>query len=162
VDDKTQDTLGSESPACKCKCANIVAILVGLVGGTALFAGIMVWYFTRVAPVSPWSPRSGGGAAATVGKEGEALGLDTVVLDIVPLAKMHVKIKSGKAESVEVPKESGLTANVEGDTVTITAAQDAPEGTHQLTVKGGKGKTATLRVNVKKAGAAAEAPPARP
>ena len=72
------------------------------------------------------------------------------MLDIVPLSELHVTIKAGKAASVEVPKDAGLTAKVEGDTVTIAAAKDAPEGARQLTVKSIKGKAATLQVNVKK------------
>ena len=163
MDDKTQDTPGAESPACKCKCANTVVALVGVLGGTAIFVGIMVWYFGRVdrAPLfmSPrGAPRPAWATKRTMGN----LGLDTVVLDIVPLSELHVTIKAGKAASVEVPKDAGLTAKVEGDTVTIAAAKDAPEGARQLTVKSIKGKAATLQVNVKKARAAAEVPSAKP
>jgi hypothetical protein len=134
-----------------------VAVLAGLLGGVALFVGIMAWYFLRVDQPPPFTSPVGGPAAGTGNKENETLVLETPVLDIVPLAETHVKVTSGKADSVEVPEQSGLTAKLEGDTLTIRADKDAREGPRQLTVRGGKGKAATLQVNVKRAAPSAEA-----
>ena len=77
------------------------------------------------------------------------------MLEIVPLSEMHVKIKSGKAECVETPKDSGLKAKIDGDGVTVSASKDAKEGTHQIKVKGGKGTEATIHVKIKAANPAA-------
>jgi hypothetical protein len=60
-------------------------------------------------------------------------------------------VKSGKAETAEAPEKSKLTTKVEDDKVTVAAPRDAKEGTHQVTVKGGK-KEVSLKVNVKKKG----------
>ena len=90
----------------------------------------------------------GGKAGA---RDSDALLLDTDVLEIVPLSEMHVKIKSGLVEGVELPKNVGLTAKVKGDDVTISASKDAKEGTHQITVRGSKGKKATIQVHLKAA-----------
>ena len=68
-----------------------------------------------------------------------------------PSPRMHVKIKSGMVEGVELPKDSGLTVKVEGDDVTISASKDAKEGTHQVTVRGSQGKKATIQVHRKAA-----------
>ena len=70
--------------------------------------------------------------------------------EIIPGAEKDVKVKSGKAESAESPKDSGVTAKVADGKVTISAAKDAKEGTHEVKVKGGK-KDATIKVKVKKA-----------
>jgi hypothetical protein len=105
----------------------------------------MVWYFTRV-DTAEFHRFKGGKAGA---KDSDALLLDTDVLEIVPISEMHVKIKSGLVEGVELPKNVGLTAKVEGDDVTISAAKDAKEGTHQITVRGSMGKKATVQVHLK-------------
>ncbi len=71
-------------------------------------------------------------------------GKEEIVL--VPGQK-DVKVKTGKAESAEAPKDSGVTAKVAEGKVTITAAKDAKEGTHEVKVKGGK-TDATIKVKV--------------
>ena len=148
MDNNYQDTTGVNNHSQKRR--NIVVAVVGVVGGSALFLGVMAWYFTRVDTAEFHQPKDGG-IAKPVAKDSEDLLMDTDVIDIVPISEMRVKIKSGKAESVEVPKDSGLKANVDGDAVTISASKDAKEGTHQITVKGSKGKKATIRVNLKAA-----------
>ncbi len=151
MDDNLQDTTATKHPPRKR--VNILVALVAVVGGGALFFGVMAWYFTRVDKAEFQQPKAGGSAKSGPGtpatKDGEELVMGAEVIDIVPLAEMHVTIKSGKVESVEVPKDSGLTAKVEGDAVTISASQDAKEGTHQVTVKDCKGKKAIIRVNLK-------------
>jgi hypothetical protein len=79
----------------------------------------------------------------------EVLVLDVYEIDIVPGTDKAVHVKTGKAESAEAPKEAGLTAKVADGKVTVSAAKDAKEGTHEVKVKGGK-KDATIKVNVKK------------
>jgi hypothetical protein len=80
----------------------------------------------------------------------EVLLLDVYEVDITPGTDKDVKVKTGKAESAEAPKDAGLTAKVADGKVTISAAKDAKEGTHEVKVKGGN-KDATIKVNVKKA-----------
>jgi len=129
----------------------LVPILIGLVGGAALFFGVMAWYFTRVDP--------GGGAGGFKRHADKSSAADTVdgnfaletdVLEIVPLAEAHVKIVSGSAESVETPKDSGLTATLEGNSLKLSAAKDAKAGPHRVTVRDAKGGQATLTVSVKR------------
>jgi len=83
-------------------------------------------------------------------KDQEVLLLEYEEIDLIPGGEKEVKVKKGKAESADAPKESGVTAKAEGDKLTVSAGKDAKEGTHMVTVKGGKGKDATLKVNVKK------------
>jgi hypothetical protein len=80
----------------------------------------------------------------------ELLVLDVAEIEIVPGTEKDVTVKTGKAESAEAPKESGLTAKVADGKVTVSAAKDAKEGTHEVKVKGGKDKDATVKVKVKK------------
>jgi hypothetical protein len=81
----------------------------------------------------------------------EAIVLEYEEIDLIPEGEpKEVKVKKGKAESAEAPKESGVTAKVEGDKLTVSAGKDAKPGTHTVTVKGGKAKDVTLKVNVKK------------
>ena len=145
MDNEPQDTTSMEHHSRKPQ--NLVIALVGVLGGAALFAAVMVWYFTTV-DTAEFHRFKGGKAGA---KDSDALLLDTDVLEIVPISEMHVKIKSGLVEGVELPKSAGLTAKVEGDDVTISAAKDAKEGTHQITVRGSKGKKATIHVHFKAA-----------
>jgi hypothetical protein len=101
-----------------------------------------------LALVSGCNPATSG---APKGSEtAEVLVLDVYEIDIVPGTDKAVQVKTGKAESAEAPKESGLTARVADGKVTVSAAKDAKEGTHEVKVKGGK-KDATIKVNVKKA-----------
>jgi hypothetical protein len=89
--------------------------------------------------------------SSTSGPKGqEVLLLEVEEIDLIPGAEKQVKVKTGKAETVEAPKDSGVTAKAEGDKLTISAGKDAKEGTHRVTVKGGQGKDTTLKVNVKK------------
>ena len=97
---------------------------------------------------------SGCGPATTTAPAGGAVA-DVLVLEVdeielVPGTDKDVKVKAGKAESAEAPKEAGLTAKVAGGKVTVSAAKDAKEGAHEVKVKGGK-KDATIKVKVKKA-----------
>jgi hypothetical protein len=97
---------------------------------------------------------AGCGPAATTAPTGGAVAdvvvLDVEEIDIVPGTDKDVKVMAGKAESAEAPKDAGLTAKVADGKVTISAAKDAKEGTHEVKVKGGN-KDATIKVNVKKA-----------
>jgi hypothetical protein len=82
----------------------------------------------------------------------DVLILEVEEIDLVPGEKREVKLKAGKADTADAPKESGVSVktDTDGKTVTITADKDAKEGTHQVTVKGGKAKEAALKVHVKK------------
>jgi hypothetical protein len=85
------------------------------------------------------------------GTGAEAIVFEYEEIDLIPGgAEKQVKVKSGKAESAEAPKDSGVTAKLEGDKLTVSAAKDAKAGTHKVTVKGAKGKEATINVKVKK------------
>jgi len=83
------------------------------------------------------------------GNGGDVVVLEYEEIDLIPGSDKQVKVKSGSAKTAEAPKESGVTAKVEGDHLTIAAGKEAKEGIHQVTVKGGK-KDATLKVHVKK------------
>jgi hypothetical protein len=97
---------------------------------------------------------SGCGSTATTSPKGgdsaEALVFEVDEIEILPGTDKDVKVKAGKAESAEAPKDAGLTAKVADGKVTVSAAKDAKEGTHDVKVKGGK-KDATIKVKVKKA-----------
>jgi hypothetical protein len=80
----------------------------------------------------------------------EILLLEVDEIELVPGTDKDIKVKTGKAESAEAPKESGLTAKVADGKVTVSAGKDAKDGTHEVKVKGGK-KDATIKVKVKKA-----------
>jgi hypothetical protein len=80
---------------------------------------------------------------------GDVLLFEIDEIEIIPGADKDVMVKTGKAESAEAPKDSGLTAKVAGGKVTISAAKDAKEGTHEVKVKSGK-KDAIIKVKVKK------------
>jgi hypothetical protein len=84
-------------------------------------------------------------------KDGDVLVLEYEEIDLIPGETKEVKVKSGKAETAQTPEDSKLTAKAEDKKVTVAAAKDAKEGTHQVTVKGGK-KEVSLKVNVKKKG----------
>jgi len=84
---------------------------------------------------------------------GDVLVLEYEEIDLIPGAEKQVKVKSGKADTAEAPKDSGVTAKAEGDHLVVAAGKDAKEGTHTVAVKGGK-KDATLKVKVKKDGTA--------
>ena len=129
----------------------VILILIGLVGGAALFFGVMAWYFTRIdRGGGPPGLRGGAMKSSPADKGNGNFALEKDVLEIVPLSELHVKIVSGIAESVETPKDSGLTATLEGNNVKISAAKDAKAGPHQVTVRDAKGKQATLNVSVKR------------
>jgi hypothetical protein len=83
------------------------------------------------------------------GKNGDLVVLEHEEIDLIPGSDKQVKVKSGSARTAEGSNDSGITAKVEGDHVTIAAGKDAKEGVHQVTVKGGR-KDVTLNVNVKK------------
>ena len=87
--------------------------------------------------------------AAGSSQAGDVLVLEYEEIDIIPGTEKQVKVKSGKAETAEAPKDMGVTAKVEGDHVVVATGKDAKEGTHTVAVKGGK-KDATLKVKVKK------------
>jgi hypothetical protein len=91
----------------------------------------------------------GGSTTTTKPADGEALVLEYEEIDIFPGDDKEVKVKSGKAEKAEAPEDKGVKAKVEGDKLKVSADKDAKEGTHTVTVKGGK-KDATLKVKVKK------------
>ena len=80
---------------------------------------------------------------------GDVLVLEYEEIDLIPGAEKQVKVKSGKADTAEAPKDSGVAAKVEGDHLVVAAGKDAKEGTHTVAVKGDK-KDATLKVKVKK------------
>ena len=154
MDHNSQDSVGMKHPSKKRE--NTVAGVAGVVVGVAICAGVMVWYFGMVAQPAPPMPgipigtKPTGGTSATLASSNEGLVMETGVLDIVPLSEMHLNITSGKAESVEVPRESGLTGELDGKGVKITASKDAKEGIYQIKVKGPKGTETIVKVNVKK------------
>jgi hypothetical protein len=80
----------------------------------------------------------------------EVLTFEVDEFELIPGADKDIKVKTGKAESAEAPKDSGVTAKVADGKVTISAAKDAKEGSHEVKVKGGK-KDAIIKVKVKKA-----------
>ena len=128
----------------------VVPLVIGLVGGAALFFGVMAWYFTRVDPGGgPFGLKGGATKSSPADKSNGNFALEKDVLEIVPLSELRVKIVSGIAENVETPKDSGLTVTLEGNSVKISAAKDAKAGPHQVTVRDAKGKQATLNVSVK-------------
>jgi hypothetical protein len=96
---------------------------------------------------------SGCGSSPTTGSAGdEALLLEYEEIDLIPGAEKPVKVKTGKATIAEAPKDVGVTAKVEDGKLTIAAGKDAKDGTHEVKVKDAKGKTATVKVKVKKEG----------
>ena len=148
MDESRSEIHGPEYHSHKPK--RVIPILFGLVGGAAMFFGVMAWYFTRVDPGGGPSGFNGGATKASpADKANGNFALEKDVLEIVPLSELHVKVASGIAESVETPKDSGLTATLEGNSVKISAAKDAKAGQHQVTVRDDKGKQATLNVSVK-------------
>jgi hypothetical protein len=102
-------------------------------------------------PATTTAPTSRATTTAPTGSGvADVLVLEVEEIDIVPGTDKDVKVKAGKAESAEAPKEAGLTAKVADGKVTVSAAKDAKEGAHEVKVKGGK-KDATIKVKVKKA-----------
>jgi hypothetical protein len=83
-------------------------------------------------------------------KDADVVLLEYEEIDLIPGNEKEVKLKKGKAESVEPPKDTGVSAKVEDGKVIVKADKDAKEGTHNVKVKGPKGKEATLKVKVKK------------
>jgi hypothetical protein len=81
---------------------------------------------------------------------GDILLFEVDEIDIIPGTDKDIHVKTGKAASAEAPKDSGITAKVADGKVTISAAKDAKEGTHEVKVKGGR-KDAVIKVKVKKA-----------
>jgi hypothetical protein len=83
-------------------------------------------------------------------EKAEVFVLETYEITLSPGEQKDIKVKTGKPETAEADKESGVTAKVEGDKVTVSASKDAKEGTHTVIVKGGKAPEGTVKVNVKK------------
>jgi hypothetical protein len=96
---------------------------------------------------------SGCGSTSTSAPQGsganDVLWFEVDEIVLVPGTDKDVNVKTGKATSAEAPKDSGITAKVADGKVTISAAKDAKEGTHEVKVKGGK-KDALIKVKVKK------------
>ena len=90
------------------------------------------------------------GCSNTSKPPGDVLVLEYDTIELIPGGEKQVKVKTGKAETVEAPTDKGVTAKTDGGSVTVSAAKDAKEGMHTVTVKGGKAKDATIKVNVKK------------
>lgn len=80
----------------------------------------------------------------------EVLLIETEEIILEPGSEKTVKLKQGKAASAEAAKDSGITVKADGDKVTVSVDKDAKEGPASVTVKSASGKTATLKVNVKK------------
>lgn len=98
---------------------------------------------------------------AAAGEAGPVL-LEFEEIELAPMTEKKVAVKSGKAESAEAPKDSGLMITMEGDMLVIAATEAAKEGTHHVMVKGkGKSKEATLKVHVKKVEPGMMAEPAK-
>jgi hypothetical protein len=128
----------------------VILVLIGLVGGAALYFGVMAWYFTRIDPGGGPPGLEGDATTSSSDDVGNGnLALDMNDLEVVPLSEAQVKSVSGSAESVETPKDSGLTASLEGNSVKILAAKGAKAGPHQVTIRDATGKQATLNVSVK-------------
>jgi hypothetical protein len=88
----------------------------------------------------------------------EAVVLEVEEITIIPGEEpKSVKVKKGKVDSVEPPKEdSGVTAEVKDGKVEVKADKKAKPGSHEVTVKGKDGKPAKLKVTVKKKAAEEE------
>src|SRR5258708_5170765 len=95
-----------------------------------LFCAALVVTFAAGCGTPSSTPKTGDGA--------EVLVFEMEEIELIPDSQKEVKVKSGKAESAEAPKDSGVTAKVADGKVTIAAGKDATEGTHEVTVKGGK------------------------
>jgi hypothetical protein len=115
----------------------------GIVGFMFLFGTLVL---LASAGCDKPSDKKGTGSA----QGGDVLVLEYEEIDLIPGTEKPVKVKSGKADTAEAPKDSGVTAKVEGDKVTVAAGKDAKEGTHEVKVKGGQAKDATIKVKVKK------------
>ena len=95
------------------------------------------------------SSTTSGGAVST-GAGGEVLVLETYEIILLPEESKDVKVKSGKADKATGPAaDTGVTAKLADGKVTVSAAKDAKEGTHTVTVSGGK-KDVDLKVKVGK------------
>ena len=139
MDESGLETHGPKHHSFRLKPA--ILILIGLVVGGAIYFGVMAWYFTRIDPSG--GPRGVEGDARKSSSDDAGNGsfaLEKDVLEIVPLSELRVKIVSGIAESVETPKDSGLTATLEGNSVKSSAAKDAKAGPHQIRIPGYQGK----------------------
>jgi hypothetical protein len=95
-------------------------------------------------------PDSGKDGTKGGGTDPDVVVLEFAEIDLIPGQEKEVKLKKGKAESAVPPKEAGVTAKVEGEKVIVKADKDAKEGSHDVKVKGAKGKEATLKVKVHK------------
>ena len=85
-----------------------------------------------------------------VNASAEPLVLEFVEIDLIPDSHKDVKIKAGKVDKAEGPAaDTGVTAKVDGDKVTVAASKDAKEGSHTVKVHGGK-KDVELKVKVAK------------
>jgi hypothetical protein len=109
------------------------------------------WFFCTALAValvagcgSPTTP-----SATTNPPTAEVLVFEVEEIELAPGDTKDVKVTTGKAESAEAPKDSGVTAKVADGKVTVSASKEAKEGTHEVKVKGGK-KDATIKVKVKK------------
>jgi hypothetical protein len=100
---------------------------------------------------------TGCSSSSTTGSGSGTTGADVLVLelmeiDLIPDSQKAVKVKTGKADKVVGPAaDTGVTAKVDGDKVTVAASKEAKVGTHTVKVQGGK-KDVELKVNVKKDG----------
>jgi hypothetical protein len=148
MDESRLETHGPEHHSYRLKA--VIVVLIALVGGGALYFGMMARYFTDVDP-GGGPPGFGGGAtkSSSTGIVYGNLVLESNVLEVVPRSERDVKIVSGSAASVETPQDSGLTATLQGNSVRISAAKDTKAGSHQVTVRDTKGNQATLNVSVK-------------
>jgi hypothetical protein len=100
---------------------------------------------------SPGAPKGGTPEVASKGGDtADLLVIETEEIELLPGAEKDVKVKAGKAQSADAPKDAGLTAKVHDGKVTVSAGDDAKAGTHEVKIKGAKNE-ATLKVNVKKA-----------
>ena len=129
----------------------VMLVLIGLVGGTALYFGVEAWYFTRVDPGG--GPSGGKGPAMklfSADQVNENFDLERDGVEVVPPADVNVQIGNGIATHVEVPADSGLTAILEGSRLKISVAKDAKAGSHQVTVRDARGQPSTFSITVKR------------
>ena len=100
VDKMTQEPVGSESQVEKG--GSRVAILLGAVGGVAMFVGVMVWYFMLVDRPPPSLPHksagadSNGGTPAGATKNSEALVMGAEVLEHCPRLTVGDRRENGQ------------------------------------------------------------------
>jgi hypothetical protein len=95
------------------------------------------------------TPPAGTTPATTPSGGDDVFEFDLLEIELIPDGDAKtVKVKKGKVEKAEAPKDSGIKAEVKDGTVSLSAQKDAKVGDHEVTIKGDK-KDAKIKVKVK-------------